>query len=136
MLIEEKEINLIKNYLIEKVSPYLIVLFGSVVKGKARGNSDIDIAFLSDYKYKNYEIFMIAQGLADLLKRDVDLIDLNKASTVLQAQVVSTGKVIYCSDENRRMLFEMTVLKKYVKLNEERKCIMGKIKERGSVYAK
>jgi hypothetical protein len=82
-----------------------------------------------------YDIFMIAQGLADLLKQPVDLVDLNKASTVFQAQVVGTGQIIYCTDEVRRMYFEMKVLKMYAKLNEERKSILDRIMESGSIYA-
>jgi hypothetical protein len=76
---------------------------------------------------------MIGQKLASLLDREVDLVDLSKASTVFQVQVVSTGKVIYCNDERRRMFFEMTVLKKYAMLNEERQCILEEIRERGTI---
>ena len=36
---------------------------------------------------------MLSQELADLLNREVDLIDLDKASTVFQAQVLNTGTV-------------------------------------------
>ena len=43
-----KDITLIKNYLLEKTSPYLIVLFGSAAKGGMRATSDVDVAFLSD----------------------------------------------------------------------------------------
>ncbi len=132
----EKEIALLKEYLTKKVSPYLVVLFGSVLKESLRSDSDIDIAFLSDYTYSSYEIFMISQGLADLLGIDVDLIDLARASTVFQMQIVNTGKVIYCTNENKRMLFELTTFKKYIKLNEERKYLLEKIKKRGTVYAK
>jgi predicted nucleotidyltransferase len=136
MGINEKEIEKIKEYLKEKLSPYLIILFGSAVKGYMREDSDVDIAFLSDKELNSYEVFLIAQGLADLLGRDVDLVDLKKASTVFQVQVISTGKVIFCSDKTKRMVFEMTALKKYARLNEERECILEKIKERGSIYGK
>lgn len=131
---EEKELSIIKKFLIGKISPYLIVLFGSAVKGNLREDSDIDVAFLSDHVFSDYDIFIFSQELADLLGRDVDLVDLSKASTVFQAQVVSTGKVIYCTDENRRMLFQMLALKKYARLNEERQCIFKKFEERGSIY--
>lgn len=136
MGINEKEIEKIKEYLKEKLAPYLIILFGSAVKGYMREDSDVDIAFLSDKELNSYEVFLIAQGLADLLGRDVDLVDLKKASTVFQVQVISTGKVIFCSDKTKRMVFEMTALKKYARLNEERECILEKIKERGSIYGK
>jgi uncharacterized protein len=128
---------MITNVLTEKLFPFLIILFGSTVKGNIHQSSDIDIAFLSDNKVPDpYEIFMIAQELASKLQRDVDLIDLNQASTVFQAQIVSTGKVIYCSDEHKRAQFEMKTLKMYAKLNEERSPILKNIEESGTIYEK
>ncbi len=134
MKVREQDIELIKRFLTEKVSPYLVILFGSAAEGKMREDSDIDIAFLSEKKFSDYDIFMTAQALADLLKRDVDLVDLHKASTVFQAQIVGKGKVIFCSDDYKRMVFAMTVFKKYARLNEERRPVLDRIKERGRVY--
>lgn len=79
---------------------------------------------------------MIAQELAAKLNREIDLIDLNKASTVFQAQIVQTGKTIYCRDERKKEEFELKALKMYVKLNEERSEIIKKIDESGTIYEK
>lgn len=130
MDIEDKGTLVIKQYLLEKLSPYLIIIFGSTAKGNLRKDSDIDIAFLSERRFSNYEIYMHSQSLADLLGREVDLVDLDKASTVFQARVISTGKVIYSQDETKRMLYYMLTLKKYARLNEERQCILRKLEER------
>jgi predicted nucleotidyltransferase len=124
----------IVHFLTEKVSPCIVYLFGSSVKGTSNSNSDIDFAFLSNHDLDQYEIFMIAQQLADIVNTDVDLIDLTKASTVFQAQIVHTGKAIFCSDEKKRMEFEMKVLKMYAKLNEERQVITDRIEESGSIF--
>ncbi|GAB6158039.1 hypothetical protein JCM39194_12390 [Desulfotomaculum varum] len=131
MHLDDKTISIIKQYLAEKISPYLIVLFGSAADGRLMAHSDIDIAFLSEQKFSDYEVFLTGQGLADLLNRDIDLVDLEKASTVFQARVLSTGKIIYSKDENKRMFFHMLVYKKYARLNEERQCILKKIEESG-----
>ncbi|TYR97049.1 nucleotidyltransferase domain-containing protein [Rossellomorea vietnamensis] len=120
----------------EAVSPFLIIIFGSTVKGTSTPESDIDIAFLSENALDKYTIFMTAQRLAAELNKDIDLIDLNEANTVFQAQVVHTGKVIYCMDDRKRMEFQMKVLKEYAKLNEEREPIFQKIKESGVIYEK
>lgn len=123
--------------LCEKLSPYWIVLFGSTVSGNTRKESDIDIAFLTDNnKLNKYDLFMIAQELAVKLDRDIDLIDLNQASTVFQAQIVQTGKTIYCTDEQKKDEFEIKALKMYAKLNEERSEILKKIDESGTIYEK
>jgi predicted nucleotidyltransferase len=127
----------IVDLLVEKLSPYLIILFGSTVKGNSHSESDIDIAFLSDHReLDKYELFMIAQELASKLNRDVDLIDLSQASTVFQAQVIHTGKTIYCTDEQKRANYEVKTLKMYAKLNEERSQILKNIDESGSIYEK
>lgn len=127
-------INQIKELLIDRVRPYIIYLFGSSVTENFRYDSDVDIAFLSDNNINDYELFLIAQEIADLLDRDIDLIDLKNSSTVFKAQVVGTGKAIYCTDDNRRMNFELRAFKEYALLNEERQEILDNIKKRGSIY--
>jgi hypothetical protein len=61
-------------------------------------------------------------------------VDLNKASTVLKAQVVGKGKPIYVGDEKRFVEFQIRALKEYVKLNEERAQVFEAISNRGRVY--
>lgn len=133
-LLDNKMQSEIKIFLKKKVSPMLVYIFGSTIRGTANKESDIDIAYLSDQVLDDYQIFMLAQELAGIIDRDVDLIDLKKASTVFQAQIVSTGKVIYCLDEKIRMNFEMKMLKMYSKLNEERQLIIDNVHKRGSIF--
>lgn len=132
----ESELNKAIEILKEEFNPIVIYLFGSAARNQLRKDSDIDIAILTENEIEPYVCFMKAQELADIFKRDVDLIDLNTSSTVFKAQVVGTGKRIYCSDETKRMYFEMRALKAYAMLNEEREVILKKIKESGSVYGK
>ena len=95
----------------EEFNPIVIYLFGSASRNELREDSDIDIAFLTDSDIDPYRCFMKAQELADILKREVDLINLNTSSTVFKAQVVGTGKTIYCIDDTKRMYFEMRTFK-------------------------
>lgn len=121
----------------EKLSPDWIVIFGSTVSGNTHKESDIDIAYLSSTKKADkYEIFMVSQELAAKLNKDVDLIDINQASTVFQAQIVQSGTTIYCTNEQKKEEFEMKALKMYTKLNEERSEILRKIDESGTIYEK
>ncbi|GAA0719765.1 hypothetical protein GCM10008905_08220 [Clostridium malenominatum] len=133
-MLNKEFINGINEVLIEKINPYLIYVFGSAAKGLLREDSDIDIAFLSEENLSDYQVFMVAQELASSLNRDIDLIDLKKASTVFKAQILGTGIKIYCTDKTRRMYFEMRSLKEYALLNEEREIILKGIKERGGIY--
>jgi predicted nucleotidyltransferase len=136
MGIDNIEIEKIIEILIANFNPYLIYFFGSVLTDNFREDSDIDIAFLSDSKISDYDVFIIAQNIADIVNRDVDLINLKNSSTVFKAQVIGNGKVIFCNDNNRRMFFEMRSFKEYTLLNEERQVILDNIKKRGSVYGK
>ena len=126
---------LIRDLLTNKVKPSFIIVFGSYAKGLSRQNSDIDIAFYSeDTVLSSYDLFIIAQELAELLKIEVDLIDVRRASTVLKAQIFTTGKVIYADDELLLKKQQMTALKMYAELNEQRKEILNRIEESGCVY--
>ncbi|MBV4419802.1 nucleotidyltransferase domain-containing protein [Clostridium tyrobutyricum] len=134
MNIDKDNVDKIVDFLKYEVEPYLIYIFGSSVNGIFREDSDIDIAFMSDNEFSSYEIFMLAQRLADILKRDVDLINLNKASTVFKVQIIANGNCIYCSDDNKKAYFEMYAYKEYARLNEERQIILDNIKKRGQIY--
>jgi predicted nucleotidyltransferase len=132
--ISQENVDKIVKFLSYEVKPYLIYIFGSSVNGIYREDSDIDIAFGSDNKFTSYEVFILAQKLADILKRDVDLVDLNKASTVFKVQIIANGNCVYCSNDIRRAYFEMYAFKDYPTLNEEREIILNDIKKRGQIY--
>lgn len=111
-----------------------VYLFGSANRNELKPESDIDIAFLSFSDIDEYTCFMKAQELAEIFKRDVDLIDLNKASTVFKAQIIGTSSLIYCNDDVKRAYFEMRALKEYALLNEERAEIIKNIQKGDKVY--
>ncbi len=130
----DKGLECIISLLIEKVEAYVIILFGSYGKGRARDESDMDIAYLGDKEPGGYDNFLLAQELACVAGRDVDLLNLRTASTVMKAQIITGGRVIYCSDEMRKADFFMKALKEYALLNEERAVVLREIERRGSVY--
>ncbi|KSU86154.1 nucleotidyltransferase domain-containing protein [Priestia aryabhattai] len=127
----------ITDFLHTHIDPSFIIVFGSFAKGTPHQESDIDIGFYVKHKkLEKYEIFMLAQELATILKREVDLVNIAEASTVFQAQIYMTGTVIYSNDDKLRMSEQMKALKMYAKLNEERKDILKKVDESGSIYEK
>ena len=135
-MIDNRKIEIIKKVLVKALAPYLIYIFGSTVKGRGREDSDIDIAILTDRQIDEYKLFILSQKLADVLKREVDLVDLRKASTVFRVQIIKTGKLIYNSDNLRKMYFQMRAMRDYALLNEERMEIINKIKSRSLRGAK
>lgn len=129
----------ITKYLIEKLNPSFIILFGSFANGTHREESDLDLAFYPKEGFDPptpYKIFMISQDLAHKFKREVDLVNLKTVSTVFKAQIYATGDLLFSENKNLFAHQQMTALSMYAKLNEERKNILDKINERGSIYEK
>ncbi|MGH7148075.1 MAG: type VII toxin-antitoxin system MntA family adenylyltransferase antitoxin [Nitrospiraceae bacterium] len=122
---------------IRKSVPSLIALyrFGSQAKGTARPKSDVDLAVLARDPIPSIHRFELAQELATQLHRDVDLVGLRTASTVMRMQVLSTGACLNAPNEPACREFEMYAYSDYARLNEERKGILNDICARGSVYA-
>ncbi len=79
----------------------LIVLFGSHAKGRANGNSDIDLAVRArDYRKtfgRSCREFALAGELADAVNGpgEVDLVMLNRADSLLLRNVANDGIVLY-----------------------------------------
>lgn len=101
----------------------LIYLFGSQANGSAHQNSDIDIAILLGQKIASLKRFDLQESLAIKINKDIDLVDLLSASTVMQNQVIQHGELIY-GNEAIRCQFEMQVLSMYQHLNYERASIL------------
>ncbi|NQY63713.1 MAG: nucleotidyltransferase domain-containing protein [Alteromonadaceae bacterium] len=101
----------------------LIYLFGSQASGQQHGNSDWDLAILNDTKLDPLNRWQLSEKLAELLKTDVDLVDLKEASTVLQMQIVTKGSLLF-DKNNDSAAFEMMVFSMYGRLQEGRKSII------------
>ncbi len=103
----------------------LIYLFGSQASGKVTQNSDWDIAILNDDKLTPLSRWELSESLCELLGSQVDLVDLLQASTVLQMQIISTGKLLY-DVESYADPFEMQIFSMYGRLQESRSEIIEK----------
>ena len=113
-----------------------IYLFGSAASGGARPDSDLDLAVLGPRPLPPERMIRAREELAERLRRDVDLVDLVRAPTVLQAQIVSTGRVIRDLDPPGRERFETYVYSAYARLNEERRGIVERIRREGRVHGR
>lgn len=113
-----------------------VYLFGSLAQDGLHRESDIDLAFLTDQPLDPLQRWALQEDLAALLHTDVDLVDLRSASTVMQAQIVAKGTVLYEADAPARQRFEMHAYARYAALNEERAAILDDIQQRGRVYGR
>jgi len=132
--IADNIVSIVRDYLVQELKPYTIILFGSSVKGYFREDSDIDIAFISAQEFKSYDLYLLAQALVSEVGREIDLVDLRQASTVFKAQILGSGQVIYSNDPKELADFQIRTLKEYALLNEERAEILRNISVRGRVY--
>ncbi len=83
------------------------MLFGSFTKNKVTDLSDIDIGIFTNKDVTLLDIGTLTAGLESILKRKVDLIDLNniyKKRPIFAYEVVSNGEIILC--HNKDILIE------------------------------
>jgi uncharacterized protein len=110
-----------------------IYLFGSAVSGEIMPDSDVDLGILLTEKMDSGALWNIAQEIASVLNRDVDLIDLLSASTVMQYEILTSGTRLYCGNADCCNSFDNQVMTAYLDLTEQRRDILTDIQERKRV---
>jgi predicted nucleotidyltransferase len=76
----------------------LALLFGSLAKGTARFDSDLDLAVGADYPLDVDDTIELISDLAKATGRPVDLIDLSTVGEPLLGQIIAGGRRIVGSD--------------------------------------
>ena len=114
--------------------PVAIYLFGSAARGDCTAKSDVDLAVLPRRPLGGVERFELQERLAGILGRDVDLVDLRTASTVMVAQILGDGRLLFEGDRTARALFEAIALADYTRLNEERRHILDDVRRLGRIH--
>ena len=76
----------------------LAVLFGSVARGKARADSDLDIAVRYAAPLDAEQKLSLIRALGAASVRPVDLIDLRTAGPIVARQALTRGKRLFGSD--------------------------------------
>ncbi len=76
----------------------LAVLFGSLAKGGARSDSDLDLAVSADRLLDANEKMQLVAELAEAMGRPVDLVDLSTVGEPLLGQILKGGKRLLGED--------------------------------------
>lgn len=118
----------------QRPKPIALYGFGSFFENPSAKAEDIDLGLFSRKRLPNTKRWEWQQELAGILGKNVDLVDLQSASTVMRAEVVATGQLLFCSDEAECHRFETMVYASYCLLNGERHEIVQGILKRGNVY--
>jgi predicted nucleotidyltransferase len=112
-----------------------IYAFGSQVQGHANGASDLDLAVLVAGYAPPLMLWEVAGDLADRVGCPVDLLDMRAASTIMQHQVITTGKRLWACGLDAD-LFECYVLSEKTDLDAARAPLMAEIKSTGRIYGR
>ncbi len=95
-------------------------VFGSVAQGRARPQSDVDIAVLLaadlDEETRFDRRLRIGWEVERIIGRQTDLVVLNDAPPLLQHQVLKHGRLIFERDRAARVEFEVRAGKIYADL--------------------
>ncbi len=121
----------IKQILIQETECTDIVIFGSFALGTQNKESDVDIAIRTKKELSKKDIFIITQKLEQILKRDVDLIDLKQIQDGFRYEILINGIAIYVKDELNFENYKLDMYREYLELNESRHEIISNMKEGG-----
>ncbi len=77
----------------------LAVQFGSLAKGGARSDSDLDLAVSADHLLNANEKMQLVAELAEATGRPVDLVDLATVGEPLLGQILKGGKRLLGEDD-------------------------------------
>ena len=110
-----------------------IYLFGSHANGTANSDSDLDLAVLVAGYAEPLQLWDISNDLAEIAGCDVDLLDMRAASTVMQYQILQTGRCLW-ANKLEADLFECFVLSEKLYFDQARAGLLDDIQKRGTVY--
>jgi predicted nucleotidyltransferase len=112
-----------------------VYAFGSRINGTANADSDLDLAVLAAGYADPIKLWDLSGELADIAGLPVDLLDMRAASTVMQYQILQTGRRLW-AQEPQAGLFECFVLSEKTVLDDARAALLNDIQTRGSVYGR
>lgn len=89
----------------------LALIFGSHAEGRARPDSDLDVAVAADRELDTMDKLKLIERLAGLAGRPVDLIDLQAADGLILHQALTKGRLVMCKDRGlyARLMLRMLV---------------------------
>lgn len=109
-------------------------IFGSVASGRARPDSDVDIAVLVSGKILRrdpfkYRLELISDLMGALKRDDVDVILLNQAPPLLAHRVLSKGKLILERSASARVAFQVRTVNRYLDTQPMRNLYLSYLKK-------
>lgn len=97
-----------------------LIVFGSVARGRAHSESDIDLAALFRTRPDSVALLEAGADCERLLGRSVDLVDLTVASPILAMQVMRDGRCVVGAESHALAEFRAILPSRYFDLKRVR----------------
>ena len=120
--VKDKIIELIN----ESIECEAIVIFGSYARNTQNAESDIDIAIKPQKSLNKKDIYFLSEKLADALKKDIDLIDLEQLENDgFKYEILINGITIYCKNSYEFDMYKLDAFREYLlNLNKKKPVIL------------
>lgn len=112
-----------------------VYAFGSRIQGPTHSGSDLNLPALVEGYADPIQLWNLSGDLANLAGCDVYLLDFRKASTVMQYEILTTGKRQWASDYQVD-IYEAAVCSEKTELETARAGIIRDIEATGKVYGR
>lgn len=97
----------------------LLVLFGSVVKGRARARSDVDLGVQCDGAADRDALFTAIASRLDTAR--IDVVDLRRAAPLLSFEIARTGRLLFEREAGAFREFQSLAARRYADADKFRK---------------
>lgn len=119
------EIQALSDYLGSLPDVLAALVFGSAAAGRLRPDSDIDIAVLFPAQAVPDALAAVElrERMTQFASRDIDLVVLNHAPTILAFQAIKTGRIIACRDQYAYQCYVVRLITEYADFKRIRRPI-------------
>jgi len=132
----EEKFKKIKEIILNSMEVEAIVLFGSYGREQERPDSDIDIAIKPVMEIDKIKLRELQNTIEEAIDTELHLINLNAIEEDFRYDILITGKILYQKDELAFWEYKLKAYSNYLELSEDRKIIVDKLKEGGTLYGK
>lgn len=105
-------------------------LFGSAAKGLWREGSDIDLAVSMNQPFGAAARMEAAERMISVLGIEVDLLDFHQMHTVMQVQIIDTGRLLFSDDPVALAQYQGFLHTEYQNIQQWRQPMMAQLARR------